>query len=47
MAYFLNPSFQYRHGVGSDPKLLQAIHDFFVKLDPTIESLSQFGNEEN
>ncbi|RVW78681.1 hypothetical protein CK203_048452 [Vitis vinifera] len=38
-AYFLNPRFQYRRGVGSDPKLLQAVHD------PTTESLGQFGNE--
>ncbi|RVW61035.1 hypothetical protein CK203_045824 [Vitis vinifera] len=44
-AYFLNPRFQYRHGVGSDPELLQAIHDVFAKLDPTTESLGQFGNE--
>nr|CAN75768.1 hypothetical protein VITISV_032563 [Vitis vinifera] len=44
-AYFLNPRFQYRRGVGSDPEPLQAIHDVFVKLDPIAESLSQFGNE--
>ncbi|KAL6345759.1 hypothetical protein AAG906_017504 [Vitis piasezkii] len=44
-AYFLNPRFQYRHGVGSDPELLQAVHDVFAKLDLTIESLGQFGNE--
>ncbi|RVW52179.1 hypothetical protein CK203_077811 [Vitis vinifera] len=44
-AYFLNPRFQYRHGVGSDPELLQAVHDVFAKLDPTTESLGQFGNE--
>ncbi|RVW30682.1 hypothetical protein CK203_097284 [Vitis vinifera] len=34
-----------KHGVGSDPELLQAVHDVFAKLDPTIESLGQFGNE--
>ncbi|RVX01169.1 hypothetical protein CK203_036163 [Vitis vinifera] len=34
-----------RHGVGSDSKLLQAVHNVFAKLDPTIESLGQFGNE--
>ncbi|RVW31338.1 hypothetical protein CK203_106080 [Vitis vinifera] len=45
VAYFLNPRFQYRHGVGSDPELLQAVHDVFAKLDPTTESLGQFGNE--
>ncbi|RVW78540.1 hypothetical protein CK203_049801 [Vitis vinifera] len=44
-AYFLNPRFQYRRGVGSDPELLQAVHDVFSKLDPTTESLGQFGNE--
>ena len=43
----MNPRFQYRRGVGSDPKLLQEIHDVFVKLDPTAKSLSQFGNEVN
>nr|CAN72969.1 hypothetical protein VITISV_005295 [Vitis vinifera] len=45
IAYFLNPRFQYRHGVGSDPNLLQVVHDVFVKLDPTIESLDQLGND--
>ena len=47
VAYFLNPRFQYRRGVGSDPELLQAVHDVFAKLDPTTESLGQFGNEVN
>ena len=47
IAYFLNPRFQYRHGVGSDPELLQTIHEVFTKLDPTAELLSQFGNEVN
>ena len=37
----------YKRGVGSDPELLQAIHDVFEKLDSTVESLSQFGNEVN
>ncbi|KAL6335082.1 hypothetical protein AAG906_026462 [Vitis piasezkii] len=45
LTYFLNPRFQYRRGVGSDPELLQAVHDVFAKLDPTTESLGQFGNE--
>ncbi|RVX00136.1 hypothetical protein CK203_026604 [Vitis vinifera] len=44
-AYFLNPRFQYRRGVGSDPELLRAVYDVFAKLDPTTESLGQFGNE--
>ena len=47
IACFLNPRFQYRRGVGSDLKLFQAIHDVFEKLNPTIELLSQFGNEVN
>ncbi|RVW83982.1 Retrovirus-related Pol polyprotein from transposon TNT 1-94 [Vitis vinifera] len=34
-----------RRGVGSDPELLQAVYDVFAKLDPTTESLGQFGNE--
>ena len=45
--YFLNPRFQYNHGVGSDPELPQVVHDVFAKLDPTTKSLNQFGNEVN
>ncbi|KAJ9680166.1 hypothetical protein PVL29_019454 [Vitis rotundifolia] len=44
-AYFLNPRFQYRRGVGSDPDLIQAVHEVFAKLDPNAESIGQFGNE--
>ncbi|RVW21196.1 hypothetical protein CK203_114806 [Vitis vinifera] len=44
-AFFLNPRFQYKRGVGTDPDLLQAVHEVFAKLDPTSEGLSQFGNE--
>ena len=47
VAYFLNPRFQYRRGVGSDSELLQVVHDVFAKLDPTTELLGQFGNEVN
>ena len=47
VAYLLNPRFQYRHGVGSDSKLLQAVHDIFAKLDPTTKLLGQFGNGVN
>ena len=47
ITYFLNPMLLYKRGVGSDPELLQAIHDVFTKLDLTAESLSQFGNEVN
>ena len=47
VAYLLNPIFQYRRGVGSDPKLLQAVYDVFAKLNPTTESLGQCGNEVN
>ena len=32
---------------GSDLELLQAVYDVFTKLDLTIESLGQFGNEVN
>ncbi|RVW39856.1 hypothetical protein CK203_083159 [Vitis vinifera] len=45
VAFFLNPRFQYKSGVGTDPDLLQAVHEVFAKLDPTSEGLSQFGNE--
>ncbi|RVW36785.1 hypothetical protein CK203_113959 [Vitis vinifera] len=44
-AYFLNPRFQYRRGVGSDPYLIHSVHEVFVKLDPNAESVGQFGNE--
>ena len=47
VAYFLNPRFQYRPGVGSDLDLIQAVHDVFAKLDPNVELISQFGNEVN
>ena len=47
VAYFLNPRFQYRPRVGSDPNLIQVVHDVFAKLDPNVESIGQFGNEVN
>ena len=47
VAYFLNPRFQYWHGVGSDSKLLQAVYDVYAKLDSTTKSLGQFENEVN
>ena len=37
VTYFLNPRFQYRRRVGSDPELLQAVHDVFAKLNLTTE----------
>nr|CAN74296.1 hypothetical protein VITISV_025646 [Vitis vinifera] len=43
--YFLNPRFQYRPRVGSDPDLIQAVYNVFAKLDPNVESIDQFGNE--
>ena len=46
-AYYLNPKFHYRPGVGSNPELLQAVHDVFSKLDPIAEGLCNFGNEVN
>lgn len=45
VAYYLNPRFQYRSGVGEDPKLIEAVHEVFSKLDPNSRGLSQFGNE--
>ncbi|RVW12837.1 hypothetical protein CK203_110831 [Vitis vinifera] len=36
---------QYKLGVGTNPNLLQAIHEVFVKLVLAVEGLSQFGNE--
>ena len=47
VAFFLNPRFKYKRGVGIDPNLLQVVHKVFTKLDPTSEGLSQFGNEVN
>ncbi|KAL6331730.1 hypothetical protein AAG906_016726 [Vitis piasezkii] len=38
MSFFLNPRFQYKRGVGTDPDLLQAVHEVFAKLDPTSEA---------
>ena len=40
VAYFLNPKFQYRHGVGSDSSLIQTIHDVFAKLDSNAKSVN-------
>ncbi|KAL6314882.1 hypothetical protein AAG906_029099 [Vitis piasezkii] len=45
IAYFLNPRFQYKRGVRSDPDLIQVVHDVFAKLDSNAESIGQFGNE--
>ncbi|RVW61552.1 putative Peroxidase 48 [Vitis vinifera] len=36
-AFFLNPMFQYKRGAGTDPDLLQVVHEVFAKLDPTAE----------
>ena len=47
VSYFLNPRFQYRHGVGSNSELLQVVHNVFAKLDPTTESFGQFGSKVN
>ena len=47
VSFFLNPRFQYKRGVGTDPDLLQVVHEVFAKLNPTSEGLSQFGNEVN
>ena len=45
MAYYLNPTFQYRPEVSSDPELLQAVHEVFEKLSSTTISLCNIGNE--
>ena len=45
MAYYLNPRFQYRLGVSSDPELLQAVHEVFGKLSTTTVGLGNIGNE--
>ena len=47
VAFFLNPRFQYKRGVGTDPDVLQVVHEVFAKLDLTAKGLSQFGNEIN
>ncbi|KAL6328376.1 hypothetical protein AAG906_034520 [Vitis piasezkii] len=44
-AFFLNPRFQYRCGVGSDPDLVQVVHDVFVILDPTMEDAKRGFND--
>lgn len=45
VAYYLNPRFQYRQGLGEDPRLIDAVHQAFNKLDPNSDGLAQFGNE--
>ncbi|RVW94930.1 hypothetical protein CK203_034508 [Vitis vinifera] len=37
--------YELMRGVGSDPDLIQAVHEVFAKLDPNAESIGQFGNE--
>ncbi|XP_060673906.1 uncharacterized protein LOC132804042 [Ziziphus jujuba] len=44
-AYFLNPRFQYKEGIGTDSDLVQAVHDVFAALYPNSDRISQFGNE--
>nr|XP_048330691.1 uncharacterized protein LOC125422645 [Ziziphus jujuba var. spinosa] len=44
-AYFLNPRFQYKEGIGTDSDLVQAVHDVFAELYPNSDRISQFGNE--
>lgn len=44
-AYYLNPRYQYRPGVGDDGELIRAVHNVFSKLDPDSPQVGQFGNE--
>ena len=45
VSYYLNPRFQYRPGVSSDPELLLAVHEVFEKLFATTIGLGNIGNE--
>ncbi|KAI5351292.1 hypothetical protein L3X38_004183 [Prunus dulcis] len=44
-AYYLNPRYQYRPGVGDDGTLIHAVHKVYSKLDPASPAVGQFGNE--
>ncbi|VVA40908.1 PREDICTED: LOW QUALITY PROTEIN, partial [Prunus dulcis] len=44
-AYYLNPRYQYRPGVGDDGTLIRAVHKVYSKLDPASPAVGQFGNE--
>ncbi|XP_050145920.1 uncharacterized protein LOC126621463 isoform X1 [Malus sylvestris] len=44
-AYYLNPRYQYRPGVGDDGTLIRAVHNVYSKLDPASPAVGQFGNE--
>ncbi|KAM2682035.1 hypothetical protein EV2_013644 [Malus domestica] len=44
-AYYLNPRYQYRPGVGDDGNLIRAVHNVYSKLDPASPAVGQFGNE--
>ncbi|XP_050121747.1 uncharacterized protein LOC126599413 isoform X2 [Malus sylvestris] len=44
-AYYLNPRYQYRPGVGDDGALIRAVHNVYSKLDPASPEVGQFGNE--
>ncbi|XP_070676308.1 uncharacterized protein [Malus domestica] len=44
-AYYLNPRYQYRLGVGDDGTLIRAVHNVYSKLDPASPAVGQFGNE--
>ncbi|XP_070671677.1 uncharacterized protein [Malus domestica] len=44
-AYYLNPRYQYRPGVGDDGNLIRAVHNVYNKLDPASPAVGQFGNE--
>ncbi|KAM1649929.1 hypothetical protein ACFXTN_002698 [Malus domestica] len=44
-AYYLNPRYQYRPGVGDDGNLIRAVHNVYSKLDPASPAVGQFRNE--
>ncbi|XP_050147276.1 uncharacterized protein LOC126622524 [Malus sylvestris] len=44
-AYYLNPRYQYRPGVGDDGNLIRVVHNVYSKLDPASPAVGQFGNE--
>ena len=45
LLYYLNPRFQYRSGVCSDPEPLQVVHEVFGKLSSSTVGFGNIGNE--
>ena len=44
-AYYLNPRYQYRPGVGDDGTLIRVVNNIYYKLDLASPTAGQFGNE--